>query len=417
MKLPGSSWERSGWITMVSQVGDFDSCDKRKRFSIVMPVYNNEKYFPLAVKSVTDQDYPDWELIIIDDGSTDCTPSIADEMAKEDARIKVIHQTNQWIYASFNRGVAEAKGEYVYIVNSDDRLRQGSLALMAYKIEKYHPDVIWTNILIHECDKDQNIIVYDKGNTGKRVKEELFCRNVKEVREHWPYFLFSSLAQNQANLYRRELMQRHKFRNDVYGADTLFNISIARDVRSALVIKEPVYDFFIYRQDGMNASSGKYYSYEHEMFNEIYKGYMDVFTEWKLPEQSYRGQLISRRLSEVTREIRTLSFSNCKMTTEEKIKHILCKTADQVVIDCARLERKEEELESRILSGLRELLIKEPIGEDSEMYFTYELLESLLRYEKDEEDFQKIRNAIENPYNPHHIGAAFYRKIAGEEDR
>ena len=380
-------------------------------FSIIMPVYNNEKYFPLAVKSIITQNYSDWELIIIDDGSTDHTSIIADKIVDADPRIKVIHQNNQWIYASFNRGVKEAKGDYIYIVNSDDRIRQGSLALLADKVNRYQPDVIWTTVVVHECDLEQNIIIYDKAHTEKNVKSELFCQNKKEVREHWPYFLFSSLAQNQANLYRKELMKKHKFRNDVYGADTLFNISIAQDVTSALVIKEPIYDFFIYKQANMNVSEGKYYPYEHEMFNEIYKKYMDLFNAWKLPEQNYKELLIKRRLNEVTREIRSLFFANCRMTTEEKLKHILDVIADKFLINCVRLEKKEEELESRILSGLRELLIKETIDKESKMYFVYELLEALLRYEKDEKDYEKIRNAIYNPNNPQHIGKIFYNKL------
>ena len=380
-------------------------------FSVIMPVYNNEKYFPLAVKSVITQNYSDWELIIIDDGSTDHTSIIADKIVDTDPRIKVIHQNNQWIYASFNRGVKEAKGDYIYIVNSDDRIRQGSLALLADKVNRYQPDVIWTTVVVHECDLEQNIIIYDKAHTEKNVKSELFCQNKKEVREHWSYFLFSSLAQNQANLYRKELMKKHKFRNDVYGADTLFNISIAQDVTSALVIKEPIYDFFIYKQANMNVSEGKYYPYEHEMFNEIYKKYMDLFNAWKLPEQNYKELLIKRRLNEVTREIRSLFFANCRMTTEEKLKHILDVIADKFLINCVRLEKKEEELESRILSGLRELLIKETIDKESKMYFVYELLEALLRYEKDEKDYEKIRNAIYNPNNPQHIGKIFYNKL------
>ena len=384
-------------------------------FSVIMPVYNNEKYFPLAVKSVITQNYSDWELIIIDDGSTDQTSIIADKIADTDPRIKVIHQNNQWIYASFNRGVKEAKGDYIYIVNSDDRIRQGSLALLADKVNRYQPDVIWTTVVVHECDLEQNIIIYDKAHTEKNVKSELFCQNKKEVREHWPYFLFSSLAQNQANLYRKELMKKHKFRNDVYGADTLFNISIAQDVTSALVIKEPIYDFFIYKQDKMNASEGKYYPYEHDMFNEIYREYMNLFIKWRLPEENYKKLLIKRRIGEITKEIRSLSFSNCKMTTEEKVKYILCTIADEFVMSCAKIEDMEEELESRILSGLRELFNKEELSEKSEMYFVYELLESLLRYEKDEDDYEKIKTAIWNPNNPQHVGKIFYKKLTNKD--
>ena len=177
-----------------------------------MPVYNNEKYFPLAVKSITEQNYPHWELIIIDDGSTDQTPFLADRIAQEDSRITVIHQSNQWIYASFNRGIELAKGDYIYIVNSDDRLRPGSLEKMAEKAIEYQPDVIWTKVLVHECDKDQNILSYNVQDLDGLVTEDAFYPDEQSVHFHWPGWLFCSLVQNQANLYRAELMKEHPFR-------------------------------------------------------------------------------------------------------------------------------------------------------------------------------------------------------------
>ena len=148
-----------------------------------MAVYNNEMYFPLAVKSIIEQDYDQWELIIIDDGSTDQTPIIADRMAESDSRITVVHQKNQWIYASFNKGIELAKGDYIYILNSDDKLRQGSLGLMAKKASAYNPDVIWTKVLVHECDENQNILNYNVGQLDELVKEEIFFSDEKKVHD------------------------------------------------------------------------------------------------------------------------------------------------------------------------------------------------------------------------------------------
>lgn len=71
-------------------------------FSIIIAVYNNERYVKNAIKSILDQDFKDYEIIIVDDGSTDTTPLIVDQIAEKDSRISVIHQDNQWIYASFN---------------------------------------------------------------------------------------------------------------------------------------------------------------------------------------------------------------------------------------------------------------------------------------------------------------------------
>lgn len=376
-----------------------------------MPVYNNKQYFPLAVKSILEQSYSDFELVIIDDGSTDGTSTIADEISLKDVRIKVIHQNNQWIYASFNRGIEEAKGDYIYIVNSDDRLRPESLELMAKKAIQYKPDVIWTKVLMHECDENQNIVSYNILKLDEWIEEDIYCPDKDSVRKIWPFLFASSLAQNQANLYKSEIMKRHKFRNDVYGADTLFNISIAPEIGSAFVMKEPIYDFFVYQQEDMNASDGTFYPYEHQMFNDIYSEYVNLFSKWHLPVESYKDILINRRIKQITSEINSLFCKNCNMSIEKKLEYILNVIPDEVVKGCAEWGDREEELESRILSGLRTILLNNQIENGNKMYFVYELLESLLRYEKEEEDYERIDAAIRNPLNPARIGKIFYDKL------
>ena len=84
---------------------------------------------------------------------------------------------------------------------------------------------------------------------------------------------------------------------------------------------------------------------------------------------------------------------------------------DEHIVECVKETGTQEEFESRVLSGIRTLFINDMLPEDSEMFFVYELLESLLRYEKDEEDFLKIKNAVNHPLNPLHIGKCFYEKL------
>ncbi len=379
--------------------------------SVVMPVYNNEKYFPMAVQSVLEQDFQDWEMIIIDDGSTDLTSEIADMFAKKDKRIYVLHQKNQWIYASMNRGIELSTGDYVYILNSDDCLYSGSLKLLSETIKKYNnPDVIWTKVLSHVCDKEQKIIQYDYAKLDKKVTKEIFY-NKLQLRKNWPFFLESFLVQNQANLYKRTLIQKYRFRNDVYGADTLFNIDIASDIETAVVLPKAVYAHFVYHTEERNVSVGKYYSYEHEMFNEIYTQYKNLFHSWKLPIETYQELLGKQRLSQITSEVRALLFDNCVLSTEEKLKKVYLQYVDKVVYQCANELGKIEELESRILSGTKEILMRESISEQSDMYFIYEMLESMLCYEKDKNDYDRMKKAIYHPLNPYHIGKTFYEKL------
>jgi len=383
--------------------------------SIITPVYNNEKYIKKAVESVLQQGFQDYEYIIVDDGSTDQTPQIVDRIAEEDERVRVIHQKNQWIYASFNNGIKEATGKYIYILNSDDRMREGMLAKMAQIAEKYDPDVIWTNVLVHRCDAEQRIIEYDYENLAQRIKEDIFFPNAYEVRKAWFPLTLQNLNHNQANLYRRELMLAHPFRNDVYAADTLFNISIANDINTAFAMKEAVYDFMVYDLPHMNASVGKYYPYLHEMFNDIYANSKSLYKAWNLYDDEIREYWAKRRMGELTDELYTMCHPHCRLSTEEKIIAALKFYEDEIICECALETNRQEELESRILSGLRLILTQETLDSTSKYFFIFELLETLLRYEKTVEDYDKMERAVYHPLNRNHLGELFFSKLKRED--
>lgn len=383
-------------------------------FSIIMPVYNNERYFPIAVQSVLTQEYRDLELIIIDDGSTDRTPQIADLIAKEDSRVRVVHQKNQWIFASLNNGIQIAKGNYIYIVNSDDKLRPGSLKNMAEKVERFHPDVIWTKVLIHKCNENQGIIEYDCSNLDKKIESDMFFENSDEFRDNWIFLNKSSLTNNQVNLYKRSIAKKYKFRNDIYGADRLYNINIAPEIKTAFVLKEAVYDHFNYKSDEMNVSIGKYYGYEHEMFNLFYNENRKLLSDWNCLDNEALQYLASTRLRELSFELRSFNNKGCELSLEEKIEKIFNSFLDKDIYELAEESGKLEELEARVLSGMRELFIREVLSPQSNLYFAYELINSLLIYEKDKEDYVKIKNAIYHPFNKYHIGQCFYKKLIGD---
>lgn len=98
------------------------------KVSIIIPVYKVEQYLRNCINSIINQSYNDWEMILIDDGSPDNCPTICDEYAKSDSRIKVIHKTNGGLSSARNAGLSITTGNYIMFVDSDDFLHIDTLA-------------------------------------------------------------------------------------------------------------------------------------------------------------------------------------------------------------------------------------------------------------------------------------------------
>ena len=97
-------------------------------FSVVIPAYNAEKFIMRSVKSVLDQTHTDFELIIVDDGSSDGTKKQLEQLSDE--RIRYIYQENGGVSAARNKGIIESKGQYVCFLDSDDEWMPNHLAVM-----------------------------------------------------------------------------------------------------------------------------------------------------------------------------------------------------------------------------------------------------------------------------------------------
>ena len=103
--------------------------------SIIVPVYNAEKFLNRCVDSILGQEYKDFELILVDDGSRDMSGSICDAYAKTDERVVVIHKENSGVSDTRNQGIERAKGTYLQFVDSDDWLTPDATKLMVRAAE------------------------------------------------------------------------------------------------------------------------------------------------------------------------------------------------------------------------------------------------------------------------------------------
>ena len=110
------------------------------RISIVIPVYNSSRFLEECLRSVLRQDFTDWHVILVDDGSTDGSGTICDQYAATDPRIEVLHQPNQGLSVARNNGLARAQGEFVLFLDSDDFwLRHNTLTTLLDAMDR-HPE-------------------------------------------------------------------------------------------------------------------------------------------------------------------------------------------------------------------------------------------------------------------------------------
>ena len=112
------------------------------RFSIIVPVFNTVSYLTGCIRSVIEQSFDDWELILVDDGSSDGSSDSVDGFALSDKRIKAFHQANSGAFRARRTGIAHASGEYIVFLDDDDRLVPDCLLSLSRVIAEKSPDIL-----------------------------------------------------------------------------------------------------------------------------------------------------------------------------------------------------------------------------------------------------------------------------------
>ena len=123
------------------------------KFSVLVPVYNHDRYIGAALESLLAQDDAEWEAIVVNDGSTDLTPGIIDDYAKRDSRIRVFHKANGGVSTALNYGLARARGEWICWLSSDDLFAASKLRIHRNAIAA-HPECRFFFTHFHEIAND-----------------------------------------------------------------------------------------------------------------------------------------------------------------------------------------------------------------------------------------------------------------------
>ena len=170
--------------------------------SIIIPVYNVKLYLDNCIQSVIQQSYTDFECILVDDGSTDGSSEICDQWAEKDNRIIIVHQPNGGVSSARNKGLEQAKGEYICFIDSDDWVDVDYLSAMINNLKEKETDLIICGLT--QEFKDGNCIDYIPQQS---LNFELGCN-------HTNYFVMLN-EQNLlygpiVKLYKNNIIQHHQ---------------------------------------------------------------------------------------------------------------------------------------------------------------------------------------------------------------
>ncbi|MBW3078677.1 glycosyltransferase family 2 protein [Bifidobacterium simiiventris] len=223
------------------------------KISIIVPVYNVENYIDDCVNSILSQGNHDIEIILVDDGSTDSSGDICDRIKNTNSLVSVVHKTNGGLSSARNLGLKYAKGEYVFFVDSDDYIVEGSLKALCECIDNNnHPDVI-----------KFNYIRYDKKNNKKYTVnssiEKTFYPNQKSIYSSVipqllaPGSLLSTGATYGvsvwSHIYKKDLLDKNKIvfvsEREISSEDILFNFQVLRLAETYIAINNSVYVYIL----------------------------------------------------------------------------------------------------------------------------------------------------------------------------
>lgn len=220
--------------------------------SIIVPVYQAEKYLRQCLDSIQQQTYPDWEAILIDDGSSDGSPAICDDYAKNDRRFKVVHQRNGGVSKARNKGLQMAQGSLITFVDADDQLHAD--ALEYYKQQAIDGvDMVMTGYCQVRGGRVETFADEGKEKCMDRVQALTMM-----YRPIW--FPYQGYLWNKC--YRKSVIDAHHLRFDegiYFNEDRLFVTQyLCHTTGKVVYSSKVVYDYFVRNESAMASLSKGY---------------------------------------------------------------------------------------------------------------------------------------------------------------
>lgn len=278
--------------------------------SIIIPVYNSERYLNITINSLFNQTFQDFELILVNDGSTDTSGKLCDDFALKDERVIVIHKTNGGVSAARNTGIEQARGELIWFVDHDDFVFPDYLETMVKEMGDF--DLLQSSSLsgrrndISSCiraslDNDKTITCIKKEN-GALVFPKIDVNNMATI---W----------NQ--LYKKEIINNYNIRfRKIQSEDELFSYEYMMYANSIKKINYQGY-FFIKNPDSQGSKHN--YIAEYDYIQLMENIYLKILDNWSITDKKYIQKIKARIAIRITHFLLKGYLSDTRVSREERL--------------------------------------------------------------------------------------------------
>ena len=288
------------------------------KYSVIIPVYNVEKYINRCLKSILSQHYNDLEIIVIDNGSTDRSGSICDIYANEYANFSVYHIENHGVGSARNFGLSKARGEFIYFVDSDDYLVGN---LFAEFEDKLTPDL---DLLVFSYYNSFEQEMTEKNRTKKILPYNGSYDKYDFSKIFKDLFLSDMLYTVWNKFYRREFLIENNISFEKYelGEDVRFNLNVYRNVNKVYLSQDSYYVYVIGRKgsamSGYNPKRLQYQLQELKLVDSLLK-------DWNIDSSNLDNTVKSRILMS---NIHNISKQKLPVIKKVKLVKEICKSKD-----------------------------------------------------------------------------------------
>ena len=235
-----------------------------EKVSVIIPVYNVEKYICKCLDSVINQTYKNIEIILVDDGSLDGSGKICDDYAKKDDKIKVIHKENGGLSSARNEGLEISTGKYVFFVDSDDYVAENLLEEVVCLLEKTDADVcMFSHFTVNENGEFKQTLPLEKDVYGQEDIKKIIIPSFIGQKDASETPLLGFVCRQA---FKRQTIDNLRFRSEreYYAEDVVFDLEFYTRAKKLCVINKP---FYYYRFVSSSLSN----KYRQNLFDKLIK--------------------------------------------------------------------------------------------------------------------------------------------------